>query len=86
MILSCLSSVEDPVRIFEHVPAPPHSVVKLFVDLFSNAQTAALFYTNDTKVLIDIIVRQLADLSPGDSVSFKSIVPAYHIFQPFKII
>ncbi|KDR09746.1 NCK-interacting protein with SH3 domain [Zootermopsis nevadensis] len=58
---------EDPVRIFEHVPAPPNSVLKLFVDLFSNAQTAALFYTNDTKVLIDIIVRQLADLSPGDS-------------------
>lgn len=74
MIVTCLSSVEDPVRIFEHVPAPPNSVLKLFVDLFSNAQTAALFYTNDTKVLIDIIVRQLADLSPGDSVSFKSVV------------
>jgi DNA-directed RNA polymerase subunit H (RpoH/RPB5) len=64
------SAVEDPVRIFEHQPVPPHSVLKLFVDLFSNAKTAALFYTNDTKVLIDIIVRQLADLSPGDSVSF----------------
>jgi hypothetical protein len=63
-------AIEDPVRIFDHLPAPPHSVLKLFVDLFSNAQTAALFYTNDTKVLIDIIVRQLADLSPGDGVSF----------------
>jgi hypothetical protein len=65
------SAAEDPVRIFEHQPVPPHSVLKLFVDLFSNAQTAALFYTNDTKVLIDIIVRQLADLSPGDNVSFN---------------
>jgi hypothetical protein len=67
-------AVEDPVRIFEHQPAPPHSVLKLFVDLFSASQTAALFYTNDTKVLIDIIVRQLADLSPGDNVSFNNIV------------
>lgn len=66
------SAAEDPVRIFEHQPVPPHSVLKLFVDLFSNAQTAALFYTNDTKVLIDIIVRQLADLSPGDSVSLNT--------------
>lgn len=67
-------AVVDPVRIFEHQPAPPHSVLKLFVDLFSTSQTATLFYTNDTKVLIDIIVRQLADLSPGDNVSFNSIV------------
>lgn len=65
--LLLLNREEDPVRIFEHQPVPPHSVLKLFVDLFSNAQTAALFYTNDTKVLIDIIVRQLADLSPGDN-------------------
>jgi hypothetical protein len=69
-----LVAIEDPVRIFEHQPAPPHSVLKLFVDLFSTAQTATLFYTNDTKVLIDIIVRQLADLSPGDNVSFKNVV------------
>lgn len=60
---------DDPVRIFDHVPAPPHSVVKLFIDLFSNSHTAELFYTNDVKVLIDIIVRQLSDISPGDTVS-----------------
>ncbi|PSN40629.1 hypothetical protein C0J52_09234 [Blattella germanica] len=54
-ILLLLNREEDPVRIFEHQPAPPHSVLKLFVDLFSNPQTATLFYTNDTKVLIDII-------------------------------
>jgi hypothetical protein len=69
-----LAAVEDPVQIFEHQPAPPHSVLKLFVDLFSTSQTATLFYTNDTKVLIDIIVRQLADLSPGDNVSFNNII------------
>ncbi|XP_069703859.1 NCK-interacting protein with SH3 domain isoform X2 [Periplaneta americana] len=65
-ILLLLNREEDPVRIFEHQPAPPHSVLKLFVDLFKSTETATLFYTNDTKVLIDIIVRQLADLSAGD--------------------
>lgn len=42
---------------------------KIFYDLFSSDKTAALVYTNDIKVLIDIIVRQLTDLSPGDTVS-----------------
>lgn len=65
-LLFLLNREEDPVRVFEHQPAPPHSVLKLFKDLFSLEVTAALFYTNDVKVLIDIIVRQLADLSPGE--------------------
>lgn len=57
------------MRIFDHEPAPPHSVLKLFLDLFSRKPTADLFYTNDVKVLIDIVVRNITDLSPGDSVS-----------------
>ncbi|KAK6625063.1 hypothetical protein RUM43_005354 [Polyplax serrata] len=65
-ILLLLNREDDPVRIFDHEPAPPHSVLKLFIDIFSNSATANLFYTNDVKVLIDIMVRQLADLSPGD--------------------
>nr|CAD7403580.1 unnamed protein product [Timema cristinae] len=65
-ILLLLNREEDPVRIFDHQPVPPHSVLKLFVDIFTNERTSTLFYTNDTKVLIDIIVRQLTDLSPGD--------------------
>lgn len=60
---------EDPVHIFDHEPAPAHSVLKLMIDVFSRKKTAEHFYTNDVKVAIDIIVRQLADLSPGDSVS-----------------
>jgi hypothetical protein len=36
------------------------------VDLLSRKTTADLFYTNDVKVLIDIVVRNIADLSPGD--------------------
>lgn len=65
-ILLLFNREEDPVRIFDHEPAPPHSVVKLFIDLFGNQTTAGLFYTNDIKVLIDITVRNILDLSAGD--------------------
>ncbi|XP_066247767.1 NCK-interacting protein with SH3 domain isoform X1 [Euwallacea similis] len=65
-ILLLLNRGEDPIRIFDHEPAPPHSLLKLFKDMFSRQTIADLFYTNDTKVLIDIIVRNIADLSPGD--------------------
>ncbi|GLV41728.1 uncharacterized protein CBL_00341 [Carabus blaptoides fortunei] len=65
-ILLLLNREEDPVRIFEHEPIPPDSILKLFIDMFGKESTASLFYTNDVKVLIDIIVRQLSDLSPGD--------------------
>lgn len=66
-VLLLLNRKEDPVRIFEHEPAPTHSVLKLVIDLFSRKKTADHFYTNDVKVAIDIVVRQLADLSPGDT-------------------
>lgn len=65
-LLLLLNREDDPVRIFDHLPAPPHSLIKLFTDLFSRKCTANLFYTNDIKVLIDIIVRNISDLCPGD--------------------
>ncbi|KAJ0180613.1 hypothetical protein K1T71_004017 [Dendrolimus kikuchii] len=66
-VLLLLNREEDPVRIFDHEPAPAHSVLKLVIDLFSRKKTAEHFYSNDVKVTIDIIVRQLADLSPRDA-------------------
>ena len=57
---------------FDHEPAPAHSVVKLMVDLFSEPAISRLFYTNDVKVLVDIVTRSLADLSPGDPVCNNS--------------
>ncbi|VVD02012.1 unnamed protein product [Leptidea sinapis] len=63
------------VRIFDHEPAPMHSVLKLMIDVFSCKKAAEHFYTNDVKVAIDIIVRQLADLSPGDT--YNSSQKAY---------
>ncbi|XP_014209970.1 NCK-interacting protein with SH3 domain isoform X1 [Copidosoma floridanum] len=65
-ILFLLNREVDPVRIFDHEPAPPNSILKLFIDLFTSDETASLFYTNDIKILIDIILRQLFDISPGD--------------------
>ncbi|XP_071444779.1 NCK-interacting protein with SH3 domain [Hetaerina americana] len=67
--LLLINREEDPVGVFQsarHATVPNHSVIKLVGDLFGDTHTAALFYTNDTKVLIDILVRQLSDLSPGD--------------------
>lgn len=60
---------EDPIKVLKHSTDCMNSVLKMFIDIFSVAETAAMFYTNDTKVLIDIIVRQLTDLCAGNSVS-----------------
>ncbi|KAM3963164.1 NCK-interacting protein with SH3 domain [Aphomia sociella] len=70
-ILLFLNREEDPVHIFDHEPSPAHSVLKLVIDLFSRKKTADHFYTNDVNVAIDIIVRQLADLSPGDTRRYQ---------------
>ena len=58
------------MRLFDHEPAPPNSLVKFLIDMYSHRQTSGLLYTNDEMVLIDIMIRQLADRSPGDSVSY----------------
>lgn len=56
------------MRIFRHEPQPPHSVLKLLRDVFASPATAAVFYHADMMVLIDITVRHVTDLSPGDKV------------------
>ena len=71
------------MRIFDHEPAPSHSVLKLFIDLFGNDHTASLFYTNDIKVLIDIVLRALFDTAPGDKV--RKFEPPWFFFA-FHIV
>lgn len=66
--------IGDPVVIEEHwedAPSgrPPQSVLKFLQDLFSQPETSKFFYTNDMKVLLDIITRNLTDLSSGEKVS-----------------
>lgn len=60
--------LDDPVRIFKHEPQPPHSILKFLQDVFASPTTAAIFYHTDMMALIDITVRHIADLSPGDKV------------------
>lgn len=73
-LLSCfitsfaLSSPDDPVCMFKHTPPAPHSVLKFLQDVFASRETADIFYRTDMMVMIDIAVRQISDLSPGDKV------------------
>ncbi|XP_073980111.1 NCK-interacting protein with SH3 domain isoform X2 [Rhodnius prolixus] len=63
-VLLLINREEDPITKLKTHETPYHSVLKLLNDLFSYSATAKLFYTNDVKVLIDIIVRQITDLTP----------------------
>jgi Protein of unknown function (DUF2013) len=67
-ILMLVNREEDPVHLLKHTPPPANSVLKILVDLYSFRETAALFYSNDNKVLIDILVRQLSDLSANEPI------------------
>ncbi|XP_020714662.1 NCK-interacting protein with SH3 domain isoform X2 [Ceratitis capitata] len=65
-ILLLLNREEDPIKLLKHSTETMNSVLKMFIDIFSNPDTAGMFYTNDNKVLIDILVRQLSDLCAGN--------------------
>ncbi|XP_024100417.1 NCK-interacting protein with SH3 domain isoform X3 [Pongo pygmaeus] len=70
-LLLLLNRGDDPVRIFKHEPQPPHSVLKFLQDVFGSPATAAIFYHTDMMALIDITVRHIADLSPGDKLRME---------------
>lgn len=67
------SSADDPVCMFKHMPPAPHAVLKFLQDVFASQETADIFYRTDMMVMIDIAVRQISDLSPGDKVSWGDI-------------
>lgn len=70
-LLLLLNRGDDPVSIFKHQPQPPHSVLKILQDVFASSDTANIFYHTDMMVMIDIVVRQIADLSPGDKLRME---------------
>uniref|UniRef100_A0A8D0E7E5 NCK interacting protein with SH3 domain n=1 Tax=Salvator merianae TaxID=96440 RepID=A0A8D0E7E5_SALMN len=70
-LLLLLNRADDPVCIFKHQPQPPHSVLKFLQDIFASKETANIFYHTDMMVMIDIIVRQIADLSPGEKLRME---------------
>ena len=59
---------DDPVNIFGYLDRCPDSLLKFFEDIFSSETTSGLFFTNDLMVLIDIVLRQVLDLSPGEEL------------------
>ncbi|XP_071534266.1 NCK-interacting protein with SH3 domain isoform X2 [Panulirus ornatus] len=65
-LLLLFNREEDPLAMFDHEPRPPHSVLKMMRDMYSTQATAAIFYTNDERVVCDIIIRQLSDLPADD--------------------
>ncbi|KAL7026662.1 hypothetical protein ACKWTF_005119 [Chironomus riparius] len=79
-ILLLINREEDPVFVLKHTKPPINSVLKILVDLFSIPETTILFYTNDIKVLIDILVRQLSDLCAGDPVSLCAVFETFKLF------
>ena len=68
MIMVYLVFTDDPVNIFGYLHRCPDSLLKFFEDIFSSETTSGLFFTNDLMVLIDIVLRQVSDLSPGEEV------------------
>ncbi|XP_066527186.1 NCK-interacting protein with SH3 domain-like [Hoplias malabaricus] len=70
-ILLLLNRGVDPVCIFKHEPPAPHSVLKFLQDVFASHESADIFYHTDMMVMIDIAVRQISDLSPGDKLRME---------------
>ncbi|KAL0154292.1 hypothetical protein M9458_050405 [Cirrhinus mrigala] len=70
-LLLLLNRGGDPVCVFDHAPPAPHSVLKFLQDVFASRDTADIFYRTDLMVMIDIAVRQISDLSPGDRMRME---------------
>ncbi|KAJ8360991.1 hypothetical protein SKAU_G00175160 [Synaphobranchus kaupii] len=70
-ILLLLNRGDDPVCMFNHAPPAPHAVLKFLQDIFASKDSAHIFYHTDMMVMIDIAVRQISDLSPGDKVRME---------------
>ena len=48
----------------------PNASLKMLQDLFSRKDTASMFFTNDLKVLLDIVLRELLNLDHKHAVCF----------------
>lgn len=77
-------ALDDPVRIIED-GEQRNSLIKFTADLFSQSSTAQLVYTNDLKVLIDVTIRQLLDLSADDRVRV-SVINSHHRIPVWRMI
>lgn len=61
-------------------PQRANAVLKLLIEMLSDPDIARLFYFNDVRVIVDIIIRQLDSLSPGDEVRRTFFSLFYHLY------
>ncbi|XP_028262374.1 NCK-interacting protein with SH3 domain isoform X1 [Parambassis ranga] len=80
-VLLLLNRGDDPVCMFKHTPPAPHSVLKFLQDVFASQETADIFYRTDMMVMIDIAVRQISDLSPGDKLRMEYLSLMHSIMR-----
>uniref|UniRef100_A0A669D3F3 NCK interacting protein with SH3 domain n=1 Tax=Oreochromis niloticus TaxID=8128 RepID=A0A669D3F3_ORENI len=80
-VLLLLNRGDDPVCMFKHTPPAPHSVLKFLQDVFASRETADIFYRSDMMVMIDIAVRQISDLSPGDKLRMEYLSLMHSIMR-----
>lgn len=72
-IVLLLNREEDPTALFQYPRSSPDAVLKFVTDIFSSRDTSEFFYALDMKVLIEIVLRQMADLSPGEGMRTEYI-------------
>ncbi|KAF3689874.1 NCK-interacting protein with SH3 domain 54 kDa VacA-interacting protein [Channa argus] len=80
-VLLLLNRGDDPVCMFKFTPPAPHSVLKFLQDVFASKETAGIFYHSDMMVMIDIAVRQISDLSPGDKLRMEYLSLMHSIMR-----
>ncbi|KAM9408868.1 NCK-interacting protein with SH3 domain [Pholidichthys leucotaenia] len=80
-VLLLLNRGDDPVCMFKHTPPAPHCVLKFLQDVFASRETAGIFYSTDMRVMIDITVRQISDLSPGDKLRMEYLSLMHSIIR-----
>ncbi|RWS25809.1 DUF2013 domain containing protein-like protein, partial [Leptotrombidium deliense] len=89
ILVSHLNWEEDPTRL-SHVVGKAENVFdnerqnavhKLLIEIFDSAEIARIFYYNDVRVLIDIIVTHLNNLLPGDKSRISYLQLALNIIK-----
>ncbi|XP_071017563.1 NCK-interacting protein with SH3 domain-like isoform X2 [Oncorhynchus clarkii lewisi] len=80
-IVLLLNRGDDPVCVFKHAPPAPHSVLKFPQDVFASRDSSDIFYRTDMMVMIDIAVRCISDLSPGDKLRMEYLSLMHSIIR-----
>uniref|UniRef100_A0A8C7N960 NCK interacting protein with SH3 domain n=1 Tax=Oncorhynchus kisutch TaxID=8019 RepID=A0A8C7N960_ONCKI len=80
-IVLLLNRGDDPVCVFKHAPPAPHSVLKFLQDVFASRGSANIFYRADMMVMIDIAVRCISDLSPGEKVRMEYLALMHSVMR-----